>query len=188
MARKSKRHSTPRPPRFTWNRSNAIKLIACLDYSLQQKVDFINTTIGHIARRTGKEVTERLIQQGLKNEYKTYGRSGENDSFNDFLAEGSTFLVGYSDSDHQTIREEISHIEPPRNRYLLKCTPLESRSQSRTISSNHYQASETSSTLSIHATPEFEGVYDHIDQIEDTEKQKDEKEVRIPGHFEGPAE
>jgi hypothetical protein len=139
MARRSKRRREPRPPGFTWTRGDVEKLLACLDYSLEQKVNLNNTAISHIARRTGKEVTAVLIERELKNEYDRYGRWGENHSLEDFLSEGSIFLVGHSDRDRENIREEIGHIEPPRSRYWLRNAPLESPSRSRTLSSNHCQ-------------------------------------------------
>lgn len=152
-------------------------LLACLDYSLEQKVDFDNIAIGHIARRTGKEVTAKLIRQALNTQYMTYGREGWRDTFEDFLSDGSPFLVGYTDNDRENIRKEISHIEPPQSRYWLRSTPLESLSRSHTLSSHHCQRSDTS-TLSIHATPEFEGL-EYVDQAGDTEERVNGKLVRF---------
>jgi hypothetical protein len=176
MARRSKRRREPRPPGFTWTKSDMIKLLACLDYSLEQKVNLNNTAISHMARRTGKEVTAVLIQRGLKKVYGDYGRWGENHSLEDFLSEGSSFLVGYSDSDRENIREEIGHIEPPQSRYWLRNTPLESPSRSRTLSSNHCQRSKTS-TLSISATPAFQGYGEHLVQADDAGRRTSRERV-----------
>lgn len=178
MARRSKGRHKHRPPRFVWRRSDVLKVLACLDYSLEQGVDFNNTAIGHLARGTGKKVTAKLIRQALWNEYKTYGREEGNDTFEDFLSEGSPFLHGYTDRDRENIREEISRIEPPQSRYWLRNTPLKrSPSQSRTQSSNHCQRSETS-TLSLHSTPEFEGISEYVDRANDEEKRRNGKQVR----------
>ncbi|KAK4120041.1 hypothetical protein N657DRAFT_636917 [Parathielavia appendiculata] len=152
MARRLKRRSSPRPPRFRWQRSEIHILLACLDYSLQQNLEFENAAIAHIAKRTGKQVTAKLIQSALKKETKDYGRAGPW-TVQHLLSEGSAFLEGYCDADRENIREEISRIEPPQIRYWLRNTSVESTSRSRTLSLNRRQRSETS-TLPNHSTAE----------------------------------
>ena len=184
MARKSKRPRepeppTPEPPKFRWTRDHVNMLLACLDYSLQQEVDFEGTAIFHIRRRTGHEVTAEQIRKTLRREYKSYGRPGRHYVFEDLLSEGSAFLVGYADIDREDICEEISHIEPPVTRYRLRSTPLASRSRFRTGSSNDHRKRSASSSLSIHATPEFEGLGDHTAPIDNAEKQTYEEQVSV---------
>lgn len=177
MAKKLKRRREPRPPRFRWKKSDITILLACLDYSLENKVDLDNTAISHIAKRAGKEVTPESIQQALRKEYREYGRSGGNDTFQHFLSEGSSFLDCYTDSDRDDIRQEIGRIELPQSRYWLRTIPLESPSRSRTLSSDCRQDSETS-TLSIHGTPEFEGLGEYLNNVDD--ERTDEERVGRP--------
>jgi hypothetical protein len=178
MARKSKRRREPRPPRFRWTKDHAIKLLACLDYSLQQEVDFEGTAIFHM-KRTGYEVTAEQIRKILTQEYTLYGRAGRHYIFEDLLSEGSAFLVGYTDIDRENICEEISHIEAPVTRYRLRSTPLASRSRFRTGSSNDHRERSASSSLSIHATPKFEGLGDHLAPFDNAEKQTYEEQVSV---------
>ncbi|KAL2022213.1 hypothetical protein VTK56DRAFT_5823 [Thermocarpiscus australiensis] len=171
MARRSKHRSKPRPPTFVWRRNDITILLACLDYSLQRNLDFENTAIAHIAKRTGKQVTIQLIQRALKQETKKYGRAGQW-TVQDLLSEGSVFLEGHSDADRENIREEISRIEPPQLRYWLRST---SPSRSRTRSLSRRQRSETS-TLSHHSTPEFAGLDEFLEQFDKAGPRKKEEE------------
>lgn len=179
MAKKLKRRSKPRPPTFVWKRSDINILLACLDYSLQHNLNFENTAITHIAKRTGKEVTAELIQRALKKETKFYGREGPW-TVQDLLSEGSIFL-GYSDTDRENIREEISRIEPPRLRYWLRSTSVQSPSRSRTLSLDRRQRRETS-ILSNHSTPEFAGLDEFIEQFSNAgpKNKTDEEQVCTP--------
>lgn len=176
MAGRRQADGKPRPPRFGWTRSNAHKVVACLDYSLEHKVDLETTAIDHIARRIGKEVTAQQIRNGLKHEWNTYGRETGDVDLETFLSEGSSFLVGYSDDDRETIRQEINQIEPPSRRYWLRNTPLGSVSRTRTLSPNRCQRSDTS-TLSLHATPEFEGLGECLGQVNEAEQKTDADQV-----------
>lgn len=184
MARRLKRRSKPRSPRFVWKCSDINILLACLDYSLQHNLDFENIAIAHIAKRTGKQVTTELIQRALKRETTLYGREGQW-TVQDLLSEGSIFLEGYTDTDRENIREEISRIEPPQLRYWLRSTSVESPSRSRTISSNRRRRLETA-TLSNHSTPEFERLDEFVKQFNNagSKKKKDEKQVCTPNQTE----
>lgn len=179
MAKRLKRRSKPRPPTFVWKRSDINILLACLDYSLQHNLNFENTAITHIAKRTGKEMTAELIQRALKKETKFYGREGPW-TVQDLLSEGSIFL-GYSDTDRENIREEISRIEPPRLRYWLRSTSVQSPSRSRTLSLDRRQRRETS-TLSNHSTPEFAGLDEFVEQFSNAgpKNKTDEEQVCTP--------
>ncbi|KAH6842479.1 hypothetical protein B0I37DRAFT_382019 [Chaetomium sp. MPI-CAGE-AT-0009] len=181
MARRSKPRSKPRPPTFVWKRSDIYILLACLDYSLQHNLDFENIAITHIAKQTGKQVTTGLIQSALKKQTKGYGRNGQEWTVQDLRSEGSIFLEGYSDIDREKIREEISRIEPPRLRYWLRSTSMESPSRSRTLSSNRRPRSETS-TLSSHPTPEFARLDEFVQQFNNAAQQKEKDEKQTAGH------
>lgn len=176
MARKARRSDGPKPARFSWTRSNRNKLIACLDYSLQHKVDLYRTAIGHLSKTTGQEVTAAQIRKGLENEWKAYGRSGGKDDFETFLSEGSIFLVGYRERDYENFEQEMKQIAAPQSFDWLVDTPLKSASRSYTLSPNRCQRSDTS-TLSLHATPEFEDLGDFAGQVDKTEDKTDEKPV-----------
>lgn len=145
------------------------KLIACLDYSLEHGVDFNSTAINYIARTTGTQVTEKLIEQALRRECYYHGRRGRNYTFEDFLAEGSTFLVQYTEHERELIRGEISRIETPPGRYRLRRTPQTWTPRSRTLSSNPPPRSTTSSLSSLSATPEFEGIGDYLAEADHDE-------------------
>lgn len=180
MARRSKRPKQPRPPTFVWRRSDINTLLACLDHSLLYNLDFENIAISHIAERTGKRVTAELIQRALNKETREYGREGRG-GVEDLLSEGSIFLEGYSDADRENIREELSHIEPPRRRYWLRSTSVESPSRSRTLSLNRRQRLETSAP-SNHSTPELAGLdmFVMLSSNAGPKKNKDERQVGTP--------
>lgn len=141
MAR-SKRRRGPWPPTLVWRRNDINILLACLDYSLQHKLDFNKIAITQIRKRTGKQVTTALIQQALKRETRLYGREGRQLTVEDLVSEGSLFLEGYTDDDRENIREEVNRTEASGNHYWLRSVSLESPSRSRTLSVNYCQRSE----------------------------------------------
>ncbi|KAK4170973.1 hypothetical protein QBC36DRAFT_250419 [Triangularia setosa] len=162
MAKKSKRNHSRKtqPQRPYLRRSDKIKVVACLDYSLEHSVDLTSVAISNLDSLKDYEydVAYKAIRGALKGEYRDYGRCDGDVSFEAFLAEGSVFLR-YGKDDPETLRAERSHIRSPlRTRYLLRSTPRTSTSRTRTssiLSSRLPTRSETSS-LSVHSSLEFE--------------------------------
>jgi len=153
---KRRQNQPPRRSGKLWERSDVIQLLACLDYCLERNLDFMKNAVGLLQGATGKEYTERQISDRIWIEWNNYGRKYSKTK-SDLLSEGSAHLVGYTSNDFQEIHEARGHLNS--RRYTLQNTSpaLSCRiSRSRTASTPRH--SSESSTLSIHATPEFEGL------------------------------
>lgn len=156
MPRDSKKDHRP-PPRRVWEENDVTELVAYLDYCLERGIDFESTVIGHMRNATGKDFSAKQISRRLNIECTKWGREGLG-TVQDLLSEGSTFLVGYTEDDREDIREAISRMEPPADPYRLRSTSSVSTSRSRTMSKPRQLSGR--STLSLHATPEFEDLND----------------------------
>lgn len=146
--------------RFYWTLDDIIQLLAFLDHCLEFGLDFESSVAGHLAEATGKVFSNKQIYGKLEREWKVYGRDDVPD-VDDLFVKGSSVL-NYSLELQDQIRDVARHIEPPQE---VRGRALTSRS--RTLSMSR-QASE-SSTLSTHATPEFEGFHFDIGQAEHAE-------------------
>lgn len=156
MPKGSKKDHRP-PQRRVWEPNDVTELLAYLDYCLERGIDFESTVIGHMRNVTGKDFSQKQISRKLKSEWDQWGREGLG-TVQDLLSEGSTFLVGYTEDDREDIREAISRLGPPADRYRFKSTSSVSTSRSRTMSKPRQLSGR--STLSLHATPEFEDLND----------------------------
>ncbi len=158
--------------------------MACLDYSLEHNVDLTSVAVSHLDRLKNDEddVVRNAIRGALLKEYREYGRDDGDTSLKAFLAEGSAFLR-YGKDDPETLRVERSLIQPPSGRrYPLRNTPRTSTPRtrtSRTLSPRLPASSETSS-LSLHCTPEFEGLVGTI--TEQTPRAATTTQLRSPSH------
>ena len=153
----AKKKQAPRPR--VWEHQDQIELLAYLDFTLEHKLDFKSTVGSHLATVTGKHFNERQISGKLKRAWFNHGRSdGNAGSDQDLLSEGSSFLVGWTESDHEELRQALARLQPPASR---------SRSVTR--------QSSAASPLSEHATPEFDDC--EYTQVAERERTKVSYEV-----------
>lgn len=139
--------------RLLWDDEDIIQLLAFLDFCLTHRLDFESLVESHLVKVTGKAFSKTNIDRKLKREWTKCGHD-KSTTFRDLLREGSSVLAYYKVEEHENIREVASRIEPPQGaRYRLRNASSALTSRSRTLSKPR-QPSETSS-LSIHATPEF---------------------------------
>jgi hypothetical protein len=137
---------------------------------LEHKLDFKSTVTSHLATVTGKQFNEGQVFDKLKREWDIYGRhGGKLDSVQDLLDEGSSFLEGWTASDHEQVLQALRRIQPPARRYRLRSTPLATIATSRTLSRSATRQSSETSPLSEHQTPEFEG-FEYIQGAEGERK------------------
>lgn len=150
---KKKHAARPR----VWEHQDQIELLAYLDFTLEHKLDFRSTVSSHLATVTGKQFNERQVFGKLKREWFNCGRyGGKVGSYQDLLSEGSSFLEGWTESNHEEVLQALRRLQPPARRYRLRSTPLATIATSRTLSRSATRNSSDTSPLSEHATPEFE--------------------------------
>jgi len=148
--------------RLLWAYDDVIQLLAFLDFCLAHRLDFESLVESHLGKVTGKAFSKTKIYAKLTREWTNYGHD-ESTAVDDLLREGSSVLAAYTVEEHENIQEVASHIEPPQGaRYRLRDASSALTSRSRTLSKPR-QLSETSS-LSIHATPEFAGLESQAEQ------------------------
>jgi len=157
MARKSKRNRKPQLPRLYLRRGDRIKVVACLDYALEHDLDLTSVAVNNLDLLKGRErkVAERAIHGALREEYRHYGRSEGDISFQTFLTEGSTFLR-YDRGDPETLRDERRRVIESGGQYPPRETLRTTTTRSRALAPHPPAGSDTSG-LSLHSTPEFEG-------------------------------
>ena len=128
---KKKRAARPR----VWEYQDEIELLAYLDFTLEHKLDFKRTVSSHLSTVTGKQFSEKQVFGKLEREWSEWGRLGDKTgSVQDLLSEGSSFLEGYTESDHQEILQAFRRLQPPAHRYRLRSTPRTTVATSRTLS------------------------------------------------------
>lgn len=150
-----KKKRAPRPR--VWGYQDKIELLAYLDFTLEHKLDFRSTVIRHLASVTGKQFNDRQVFDKLHREWEYCGRhGGKFGSDQDLLSEGSSFLVEWTDGDHEEVKEALQRLQPPASRYRFRSTPLATTATSRTLSRSVTRQTSDTSSLSELATPEFE--------------------------------
>jgi len=109
-----------RAVRQPWEEDEVYELMAWLDYCLAHSIDFQTTVVEHLNGVTGKPFNKQRVDRKLKREYENYGREGQN-SLEDFLSEGSSFLESYIHLDRKGIHLAFERLEvsPPR-KYLTR--------------------------------------------------------------------
>lgn len=155
-------------PRLCWIDDDTIQLLAFLDHCLEFGLNFESLVASHLAEVTGKAFSNKQISAKLKREWKGFGRL-DSPAVDDLLIKGSCVLVYYDAERKERIRDVASHIDPPggvRDR-SGSAAPSTATSRSRTLSKPR-QRSESSS-LSSHATSEFEGFHFDIRQADRAE-------------------
>jgi hypothetical protein len=165
---KHKRERIIRQPRLSWSDDDITHALGFLDYCLEYGVDFEDLVASHLPKVTGKAFTRDQITRKLKREWNFYGPDNSDSDYTELLREGSSVLSGYNSELKEDIRAAASRIAPPRvTRSRLRSLTSALTSRSRTLSKLR-QLSDTSSdsSLSLHATPEFEGVHLDIGQPE----------------------
>lgn len=149
---KNKRAARPR----VWEYQDEIELLAYLDFTLEHKLDFTSTVSSHLATVTGKQFSEKQVFGKLKRAWSKCGRNGgEVRSDQDLLSEGSSFLVEWTESDHEEVLQALRRLQPPPRRYRLRSTPRATIATSRALSRSATRQSSDTSPLSEHGTPEF---------------------------------
>lgn len=154
-------------PRFCWKEDDVIKVLAFLNHCLKVGLDFESSVASHLAKVIGQELSNKQIFDKLKREWDGYGPNAADSKFSDLLRKGPSVLHGYGVEWQERISEVASHIEPPqvsRDRPRSASPALTSRS--RTLSKPRQGSESSESTLSIHATPEFEGFQFDIGKTE----------------------
>lgn len=154
MANESKPHRNPGSSKVFLQRKERIKVIACLDYSLEHKIDLTSVVAASLESLRGCEyaVVKVAANNALRNEYRNYGRSDGDDSFEAFLSEGSAFMR-YGEKDTDVLQEARADIQEPAKRIMSQASPI-----SHTISPNRVGGSDTSIVRSTNKTPEFENL------------------------------
>jgi hypothetical protein len=90
--------------RRVWSDADRIQLLAWLDFSLEQGIDFHETIIGHLRAKTRKEFTQTQIRDKLRGEWQRDRRDGSDRK--DLYSEGTAIL----DKLHQDTRNDIQAV------------------------------------------------------------------------------
>lgn len=142
-----------------------IEVVACLDYCLKHKKNFERIVIGHLKATRGKDATIQDIYSGLRREWNWYGRN-DSRTVRDLLVEGSACLVRYTQIDRENIRRAISRLEQ-QSRCKTRTADLPASilvkaartgGPARSLRRRLPSVPSSVSTLSVHSTPEFEGI------------------------------
>jgi len=158
MARRSEPRGNPETyKKVFFKRNERIKVVACLDYSLEHKINLISIVAASFENLRGCDdaVLKVAANSALRNEYRNYGRSDGDDSFEAFLSEGSAFLR-YSEKDTEVLQEAMASIQEEATKRRIKSQVLSVSPGPHTIPSNRVGSSNTSLTPSTEKTPGFE--------------------------------
>ena len=144
MVRKSKRPRQPGPLKVFLKRNDRIKAVACLDYSLEYKLDLAGVIAANIESLGGCEdgVVREATKQALRNEWRSYGRSDGDISLEAFLSEGSGFLRYPKDDTESLQQARVDIQEPTRQRRRSTSQASRISPRPRTVLSNKPDGSD----------------------------------------------
>ena len=144
MVRKSKRPRQPGPLKVFLKRNDRIKAVACLDYSLEHKLDLAIVMAANFESLRGCEdgVVREATREALRKEWSSYGREDGGIPFKPLLSEGSSSMR-YPEKDNKILREARVNIQEParqRRRSTSQVSPISPRP--RTVLSNKPDGSD----------------------------------------------